>query len=208
MAGKKKTDNDEISNEYMMRPLADLIPYIGNARTHSDTQVAQIAASIQEFGFTNPVLVDGKDGIIAGHGRVLAARKLKLESVPCVVLSGLTDAQKKAYILADNQLALNSGWDMEVLRVEIGALSDVGFDLGLIGLDFDALAIDELFGDDDLGGDDDKPPKKSDDDYSSFEVVMLHTNKLRMIKAIKKMKDERGASSNEEALMMMIGAHA
>jgi len=115
--------------------IADLIPYARNARTHSDAQVAQIAASIREFGFTNPVLIDGDGGIIAGHGRVLAARKLKLAVVPCVRLAHLTPAQKKAYIIADNKLALNAGWDDEMLGLELADLQEGGFDMALIGFE-------------------------------------------------------------------------
>ena len=115
------------------RPLGELIPYARNPRTHSDAQVAQIAASIREFGWTNPVLVDGANGIIAGHGRVLAARKLRLERVPVLELSHMSEAQKRAYVLADNQLALNAGWDEALLRLELADLSELGFDLGLIG---------------------------------------------------------------------------
>jgi DNA modification methylase len=115
------------------RPLGELISYARNPRTHSDAQVAQIAASIREFGWTNPVLVDGANGIIAGHGRVLAARKLGLERVPVIELSHMSEAQKRAYVLADNQLALNAGWDKALLRLELADLSELGFDLGLIG---------------------------------------------------------------------------
>jgi DNA modification methylase len=115
------------------RPLGELIPYARNPRTHSDAQVAQIAASIREFGWSNPVLVDGASGIIAGHGRVLAARKLGLDRVPVIELAYMTEAQKRAYVLADNQLALNAGWDEALLRLEIADLSELGFDLGLIG---------------------------------------------------------------------------
>ena len=115
------------------RPLGELIPYARNPRTHSDAQVAQIAASIREFGWTNPVLVDGANGIIAGHGRVLAARKLGLERVPVIELAHMSEAQKRAYVLADNQLALNAGWDEALLRLELADLSELGFDLGLIG---------------------------------------------------------------------------
>jgi DNA modification methylase len=115
------------------RPLGELIPYARNPRTHSDAQVAQIAASIREFGWTNPVLVDGASGIIAGHGRVLAARKLGLERVPVIELAHMSETQKRAYVLADNQLALNAGWDEALLRLELADLSDLGFDLGLIG---------------------------------------------------------------------------
>lgn len=116
-----------------------LIPYARNSRTHSDAQVAQIAASIKEFGFTNPVLIDGGGGIIAGHGRVLAARKLGLSEVPCIRLEHLTDAQKRAYVIADNRLALNSGWDTEMLKVEFADLQELGFDLELTGFDLDEI---------------------------------------------------------------------
>src|SRR4029078_2428501 len=104
------------------RPLVALIPYARNARTHSDEQVAQIAAYIREFGFTNPILVDGEQGVIAGHGRLLAARKLGMTEGPTIELSHLPPAQKRAYVLADNRLALNAGWDEEMLRIELGDL--------------------------------------------------------------------------------------
>jgi ParB-like chromosome segregation protein Spo0J len=116
-------------------PVEDLIPYANNARTHSDEQVAQIAASIREFGWTNPILVDGKNGIIAGHGRLAAARKLKMDKVPAIQLDGLSEAQKKALILADNKLALNSGWDYELLKLEISNLKELNFDIDVIGFD-------------------------------------------------------------------------
>ena len=106
------------------RQIEALIPYANNSRTHSDAQVSQIAASIREFGWTNPVLVDGDNGIIAGHGRVLAARKLGLTEVPVIELSHMSDAQRRAYIIADNKLAENAGWDDELLRLELGALRD------------------------------------------------------------------------------------
>jgi ParB-like chromosome segregation protein Spo0J len=125
-------------------PVSDLIPYARNARTHSDAQVAQIAGSIQEFGFCNPVLIDGQNGIIAGHGRVRAADLLKLATVPCIRLDHLTDAQKRAYVLADNRIALNSGWDMEMLANELSDLHADEIDLGLMG--FDALELEKLLG--------------------------------------------------------------
>src|ERR1700709_1134857 len=112
-------------------PLDRLIPYARNARTHSDEQVAQIAASIKEFGFTNPILVDTGDGIIAGHGRLLAARLLNLEPVPVIVLDHLTETQKRAYLIADNKLAENAGWDEAALQVELAELQIAGFDLDL-----------------------------------------------------------------------------
>ena len=128
--------------EITQRKTADLIPYVNNARTHSEQQVLQIAASIKEFGFNSPVLVDGENGIIAGHGRVMAAKKLGLDEIPTIELKHLTKTQKKAYILADNRLALNSGWDNDLLALELGELSDDGFDLDLLGFDVDELGID------------------------------------------------------------------
>jgi DNA modification methylase len=114
-------------------PIESLIPYARNARTHSEEQVAQIAGSIREFGFTNPVLIDGEGGIIAGHGRVMAARKLGLADVPCIRLSHLTEAQRRAYIIADNKLALNAGWDNQMLALEFQDLQGMGFDIELTG---------------------------------------------------------------------------
>src|ERR1700680_3965063 len=118
-----------------------LIPYARNPRTHSDAQIAQIAGSIAEFGFNNPILVDTKAGIIAGHGRLLAARKLQLTEVPVIVLDHLTDAQKRAYVIADNQLALNAGWDEAMLAAELAALQQEDFNLGLIGFEDEELAL-------------------------------------------------------------------
>lgn len=123
-----------------MLGLDALIPYANNTRTHSEEQIAQVAASIREFGFTNPVLVDADNGIIAGHGRVLAARKLGLTEVPCIRLAHLDERQKRAYVIADNKLALNAGWDDELLALELGALKDDGFDIGLTGFSEDEIA--------------------------------------------------------------------
>ena len=115
--------------------VSELIPYVNNSRTHSDEQVAQIAASIKEFGWTNPILIDGDNGIIAGHGRLLAARKLGQKEVPTIELKDLTETQKKAYIIADNRLALNAGWDNEMLTIELNDLLADGFALDILGFD-------------------------------------------------------------------------
>ena len=123
-----------------------LIPYAKNSRTHDDAQVAQIAASIKEFGWTNPILVDGDKGVIAGHGRLLAARKLGMAKVPTIELKDMTEAQKKAYVIADNKLALNAGWDTNFLSLELQELKDQDFDLTLLGFDdkeLDALLAPE-----------------------------------------------------------------
>ena len=126
----------------IQKKVTELIPYVNNSRTHSDEQVAQIAASIKEFGWTNPILIDGENGIIAGHGRLLAARKLGYKEVPTIELSELTETQKKAYIIADNRLALNAGWDNEMLTIELNDLLADGFALELLG--FDPNEIDSL----------------------------------------------------------------
>lgn len=116
-----------------------LLPYARNSRTHSDAQVAAVAASIREFGFTNPVLVRGDGTIVAGHGRVLAARKLGMAEVPCIDVGHMSDAQMRAYVIADNKLAEQAGWDDELLKIEVGELSEAGFDLGLLGFGQDEI---------------------------------------------------------------------
>lgn len=121
----------------------DLTPYANNARTHSDEQVNQLASSISEFGFTNPILIDDCNSIVAGHGRLLAAKKLGIDKVPTVQLTGLTKAQIKAYVIADNQLALNAGWDLNILKLELEHLQEIEFDVDLLG--FDSGFIDSLF---------------------------------------------------------------
>jgi len=118
-----------------------LVPYARNSRTHSPEQVAQIAGSIREFGFTNPVLIDADGGIIAGHGRVMAARKLGLAEVPCIRLGYLTETQKRAYVIADNKLALNAGWDEEMLRLELGELREADVDLSLVGFTEEEIGV-------------------------------------------------------------------
>jgi DNA modification methylase len=139
MAGNQQRSR-ELAVDY--RAVEALIPYARNARTHSAAQVAMIAGSIREFGFTNPVLVDGENGIIAGHGRVMAARQLGLDLVPVIELAHLTEAQKRAYVLADNKLAEQAGWDNDLLALELGELADLGIDLGDLG--FTGREIDQL----------------------------------------------------------------
>ena len=127
------------------RNVVDLNRYDHNPRTHSEAQIAQIATSIAEFGFTNPVLIDEKNTIIAGEGRVLAAKKLKMPTVPCIVLTGLTDAQKAAYVIADNKIALNAGWDATMLQAEFDCLAELDYDFNLTG--FSEVEIAALFDD-------------------------------------------------------------
>jgi ParB-like chromosome segregation protein Spo0J len=158
---------DKIS-EIKYLPTDDLIPYARNSRTHSPEQVAELAGAIREFGFTNPVLIDPQGGIIAGHGRVMAARKLGMEAVPCIELRGLSENQKKAYVIWDNKSSLKSEWNEDMLRVELASLQDDGFDLGLTGFDDDEVLV--LMGEGEEE-DPDVPPESSakeidPDDYS------------------------------------------
>lgn len=132
--------------QIIYKKINELIPYINNSRTHSDEQINQICASINEYGWTNPVLIDEKGMIIAGHGRVEAGKKLNIKEVPCIVLSGLTEAQKKAYVIADNKMALNAGWNEDLLKTELENLKELDFDLELTGFNIDEL--DELFKED------------------------------------------------------------
>lgn len=134
----KKQTNPWPATQSQTREVADLVPYARNARKHSDEQVAKIARSIREFGWTNPVLVNEAGGIIAGHGRVLAAQSLGIREVPVIVAVGWTDAQQRAYVIADNKLALEAGWDRETLALEFAELAALNFDLTLTGFD-DAL---------------------------------------------------------------------
>ena len=130
----------KISQHIEQIDLKKLIPYARNSRTHSDIQVSQISASIREFGFTNPVLITENYDILAGHGRVLAAKKLGMDSVPCIKVDHLNEFQRKAYIIADNQLALNSDWNFDMLSVEIDELNDVKFDVSLLAFTNEQLA--------------------------------------------------------------------
>ncbi len=143
---------------YKTASVADLIPYARNSRTHSDAQVAKIAASIREFGFLNPIIVDGANGIVAGHGRVMAAQKLGLSVVPVIEAGHLTEAQKRAYVLADNRLALDAGWDLEMLRVELTDLKAMDFDLSLTGFEIGEIGKLMLDPNGGLTDPDDIPP--------------------------------------------------
>lgn len=134
------------TTQMQLVPLSKLVPYVNNARTHSPEQITKLRSSLREFGFVNPVIIDQDYGIIAGHGRVMAAKEEGIEEVPCVFVDYLTEAQKKAYILADNRFAQDAGWDEELLRIEIEALQGADFDVSLTGFDPDELA--DLFADD------------------------------------------------------------
>ena len=165
---------EKLNIEY--RPVGLLVPFVNNARTHSDDQVAQIAASIREFGFNNPILVDGERGLIAGHGRLLAARKLGLATVPVIELAHLSSTQKRAYILSDNRLAENAGWDKELLALELADLKLSEFDLDLLGFSGDEL--DELLNAANKEGltDDDALPEVTENPVSRTGDVWLLGN--------------------------------
>jgi hypothetical protein len=162
------------------RKIEALIPYVNNSRTHSDEQVAQIAASVREFGWTNPILVDGQSGIIAGHGRLAAARKLGLTEVPVIVLDHLSDAQKKALVIADNKLALNAGWDDEMLRLELGDLQEMGFDATIAGFTTDELdaLLSVTEGTDGLTDEDDVPEAPEEPTTRLGDVWILGKHRL------------------------------
>jgi DNA modification methylase len=160
------------------RSVTSLIPYAKNARTHSDRQVAEIAASIREFGWTNPILIDGDNGIIAGHGRLLAARKLGMTDVPVIELAGLGEAQKRAYIIADNKLALNAGWDDELLALEFSDLEALGFDLALTGFGEDEILALTSQGNPGLTDPDDIPAAPKQPTSRSGDLWVLGGHRL------------------------------
>lgn len=164
------------------RHIDSLTPWHNNARRHSDEQVEQIARSIRAFGWTNPVLIDEEDRILAGHGRVMAARLLGIHDVPCLRLDYLDDDAKRAYIMADNQLALQAGWDIELLRSELLDLKEVGFDIDLIG--FDDAELNSIFSGDVKSKDSEDPPAEfSLKVWSKDEAEVLAVKRLLGIAA-------------------------
>jgi ParB-like chromosome segregation protein Spo0J len=216
-----------ISIEYLATK--KLVPYAENARAHSDRQVEDIAASIREFGFVNPVLIDERGEIVGGHGRVLAASKLGLAKVPVVRLSHLSDRQVRALRIADNKIALSSSWDLEKLSKELSALAEVDFDLSVTG--FDEQELDALLKDDmailpeswksevlatESGSGRSEPevtsgeltqvarPRTTDDEHSTFELVMKHSNKLRLVEVLSRIRSEEGLPLLEDALMVLV----
>ena len=183
-----KTGGQGAQMEVEQIPTAELIPYARNSRTHSDEQVAQIMASIREFGFCNPVLIDETGMIIAGHGRVMAATRMKLETVPCLRLSHLTDAQKRAYVIADNRIALSSGWDSELLANELSDLHADEFDMAVLGFDADELGKLLAFEAEEI-----EPPVLASGDREPFQQMafMLHDTQAEIVKkAIEQAKQE------------------
>jgi ParB-like chromosome segregation protein Spo0J len=140
--GSRQAQTEAAGLKIEYRSLDSLVPYARNPRTHSEEQISQIAASIREFGFTNPILIDGNQRVIAGHGRLAAAKELGMGTVPCIDLSHMTEEQRRAYIIADNKIALNGGWNEDLLRVELTALKELGSDLELTG--FDAMELADI----------------------------------------------------------------
>lgn len=181
------------------RNVSELIPYVRNSRTHSEAQVSQIAASIREWGWTMPILCDEEGNVIAGHGRIMAAQKLGIVEAPCMTAVGWSEAKRRAYVVADNKLALNSEWDTEMLRIEMSELDDMGFDLELTG--FDAGEISALQFDDDAEID---MPALADGDKPPFQDMTfnLHDDQVEQVKeAIAKAKSmgDFGDTGNENA---------
>lgn len=179
-------------------PIDRLVPYQKNSRTHSQVQVQQIARSIQRFGFTNPILVDSEDGILAGHGRLAAARDLGLREVPVIVLDHLSQTERRAYLIADNQLALNAGWDTAVLQQEIAALSLADFDLDVLGFDLDELnsILDGDF------GTEEQEEEEADESFDRGQplAIILEPQEMRLWRQV---KDLLGVARDKAALLKL-----
>jgi ParB-like chromosome segregation protein Spo0J len=173
--------------ELIKKKVFELIPYINNSRTHSEEQITQIASSIKEFGFTNPILIDKDNSIIAGHGRLQAVKRLGFEEVPCIVISGLTKTQIKALIIADNQLALNASWDIDKLSLEIDNLKEDNFNLDILGFNNDFLKDmqEEIIQLSDL-------PEIKEGDKEPFQQMtfIIHDSQMKFINsALEKVKN-------------------
>jgi len=168
--------------KYETRKLAELIPYENNARTHTPEQIEKIAASIQEFGFINPIIIDANNGVIAGHARLQAAQSIGLASVPVLRVEHLTEAQKKAYVIADNRLAeVGAGWDVELLKQELADLGDLGIDLELVG--FDDIELGKLF--------DEQEPDIKEESYSEvFNIIVECDNEAEQEKLFNRLTAE------------------
>lgn len=217
---------NNLGNELQIkkRRVSTLYNNPNNARVHSEYQISQLAESIREFGFNNPLLIDEQGNVIAGHGRLEAAKQIGLTEVPVIVLAHLSDRQKAAFALADNRITLNSSWDMQKLTEEVSKLADKDFDLSLIG--FSEEELDMMLRSSDLLPDIDTytppteapgklqqvqnpaslPPKPSasHDAYSTFEMVMLHENKLRLVEILNNVRNDYAFTKLEEALMHVV----
>ena len=211
------------AEEVVIRPLDSLTPYERNANTHPEEQIEQIANSIRQWGWTVPVLIDEQGMVIAGHGRIFAAKKLGLDEVPCVVADQWSDDQKRAYVIADNKLQEGSQWDYSALASELRSLTDSGFDIDLTGISatefhvFSGTESDDEFSFDfnsdassvgmsgSVNMSDDAPRKKTDEGYVEFALVMQEENKRRLMARLNEIKERHGVESNEDALMIMVG---
>ena len=163
----------QTTKDFQLISVEKLIPYVNNARTHSKEQILKLRSSLREFGFINPILIDRNYNVLAGHGRLMAAKEEGISEVPCVYVDHLTEAQKKAYVLADNRMALDAGWDEELLSVEMSELQELGFDLELTG--FDEKEIADLFATDDEAKEDD-----FDVDKASELPPFVESNDIRV----------------------------
>jgi ParB-like chromosome segregation protein Spo0J len=184
--------------ELIKKKVSELIPYINNSRTHSEEQITQLISSIKEFGFTNPILLSPDNSIIAGHGRLQAVKRLGHEEVPCIIISGLTKTQIKALIIADNQLALNAGWDLEKLSVEVEGLEEDNFDLNILG--FEDEFLKDLLHKDNLGlTDEDEAPEVPEViKTKQNDIWVLGTHRLMcgdssLMEDIKKLTEDKKA---------------
>lgn len=192
------------------RSTKDLIPYVNNSRTHDENQVLQIASSIKEFGFTNPILVDGDKGVIAGHGRLQAAKLLNIDSVPVIELQHLTPAQKKAYVIADNKLALNAGWDIELLHLEMDGLREFNYDLSLTGFseddlirlsnDVDLMRMRDMADHSDGSSASDGEPNRHKEELFPFSVMIDHDQRETIFQALRKAKQEHDLENSSQAI--------
>jgi ParB-like chromosome segregation protein Spo0J len=195
--------------------LENLIPYARNSRTHTEAQVAQIAASIREFGFTNPVLIGKDNDIIAGHGRVLAARKLQLDKVPCLRLGHLTDIQKQAYVIADNRIALNAGWDEEMLKLELKELMEKGVDTEVLGFSDEEIAFmtsDGTLSETILSEENAKTPKEQMEDREekdSRQIIFVYAQNdyNKVIEAIDQYASTHDLENNGEVLAHLLNTN-
>lgn len=204
-----------MKNKIEQIAIDQLIPYINNARVHNDDQVLQIAASIKEFGFNNPVLIDKDNGIIAGHGRVMAAKRLGLQQVPCIRLEHLTEAQRKAYILADNKIALNAKWDVDLLKIELDHLVELGTDISLTG--FSALDLQKInddrsqqdlqdIADSGTGSSDDPttdPEHPMDSEFVPISVMVEHEQRQIIFDALRIAKSKHSLDTSGQALWVI-----
>ncbi len=212
------------------KPIEALVPFEHNARTHPEHQIDQLVQNIERFGFYNPIIIDEVGNVIAGHGRLLAAKRMRMGSVPCITVEGLTEIERRALVLADNKISLNAAWDLEKVRDELAFLADSDFELELTGFqDHEIDALLESSGDilppdvesnfvqtvpapervkeapyQEPEPQEHRTPSASDDDYSRFDLVMLHTNKAELVEVLSERKTEMMYDKLEDAMMDLV----